>query len=491
MKKLICHIIFISLVLGNIHLSQAQDTIKLKNGNEIKAKVLEVTSASIKYKEYAHIEGTTRILKTSDASMIAYENGEKVDLTLASKDQNKAFHNAAKKGDKAKVEELIKIGVDLNSKGFYETTPLMSASHKGQTEIVKILLDAGADVNAQDKDGRTAMHFAKARNHTDIIELLKNAAKPKPDLSFFSTEELKEMYKQAIKNNDDENISLIQKELTDRAEVSAKTSVTTAQLRGSGDPLKGLNVAAAKQKMEIGNYYALIIGINNYKGAWLPLKNAVGDAKAVENLLRTKYKIDHFRTLTNELATRKNIMKELSWLVDNVTENDNVFIYFSGHGEYKEKLNKGYWVPVEAQTTETYEFISNSAIQTYLNGIKSKHTLLVSDACFSGDIFRGKTISVQFEQTSIYYTKVHNLRSRQAFTSGGVEPVMDGGREGHSVFTYYLLEMLKRNESKYYDAGQLYNDMKIPVTNNSDQTPILQPVKNTGDEGGQFIFIKK
>ncbi len=56
---------------------------------------------------------------------------------------------------------------------------------------------------------------------------------------------------------------------------------------------------------------------------------------------------------------------------------------------------------------------------------------------------------------------------------------------------YYFLEMLNRNEDKYYDAGQLYNDMKIPVTNNSDQTPLLQPVKNTGDEGGQFIFIRK
>ncbi|HDY86849.1 MAG TPA: hypothetical protein ENH82_01900 [bacterium] len=262
------------------------------------------------------------------------------------------------------------------------------------------------------------------------------------------------------------------------------------QLRGGGDPLKGLNISAAK-KMEIGKYYALIVGIDNYKGVWQPLKNAVRDAKAVEKLLREKYKIDYFRTLENELATRKNIMKEFSWLVDNVTEKDNVFIYYSGHGEYQKQLNKGYWVPVEAETNEVYEFISNSTIQTFLNGIGSKHTLLVSDACFSGDLFRGTTVSVPFEQTSKYYTKVHSLKSRHALTSGGVEPVMDGGREGHSVFTYYFLEMLKRNEDKYYDVGQLYNDIKIPVTNNSEQTPILQPVKNTGDEGGQFIFIKK
>ena len=157
----------------------------------------------------------------------------------------------------------------------------------------------------------------------------------------------------------------------------------------------------------------------------------------------------------------------------------------------KEKLKKGYWVPVDATTTDTYEFISNSDLQTYLGGIKSKHSLLISDACFSGDIFRGKTVSVPFEDTEKYYNKTHSLKSRQAITSGGIEPVMDGGSDGHSVFSYYLLEMLGKNNSKYYDAGQLYNDIKIPVINNSEQSPKLQPVKNTGDEGGQFIFIKK
>lgn len=184
-------------------------------------------------------------------------------------------------------------------------------------------------------------------------------------------------------------------------------------------------------------------------------------------------------------------MNALEWLVDSVKAEDNVLIYYSGHGEYKQSLNKGYWVPVDAATTSTYKYISNSDIQTFLGGIKSKHTLLISDACFSGDIFRGTTVSVPFEDTEKYYKKVHGLKSCQAITSGGLEPVMDGGRDGHSVFAYYLLKMLNENTSKHYDTGQLYNDIKIPVTNNSNQSPKLQPIKDTGDEGGQFIFIKK
>ncbi|MFH2094876.1 MAG: hypothetical protein ABIJ16_04175, partial [Bacteroidota bacterium] len=59
--------------------------------------------------------------------------------------------------------------------------------------------------------------------------------------------------------------------------------------RGGGDPLKGLNVSSAKKEMEIGDYYALIIGIDNYSGTWNKLENAVNDAKAVETLLKSKY----------------------------------------------------------------------------------------------------------------------------------------------------------------------------------------------------------
>ena len=260
--------------------------------------------------------------------------------------------------------------------------------------------------------------------------------------------------------------------------------------RGSGDPLKGLNVEKSKE-MVIGNYYALIIGIDKYKGDWSPLANAVNDAKAIETTLKAKYKFDNFRTLYNEQATRKSVIAQLEWLVQNTKEQDNVFIYYSGHGDFKKELNKGFWVPVDAISNTTADFISNNDLQTYLGGIKSKHTLLVADACFSGDLFRGNTVSVPFENSEKYYKEVHGLASRQAFTSGGIEPVMDGGKNGHSVFAYYLLKSLNENESKFMDASQVYEKIKIPVVNNSDQTPKLAPLKDTGDEGGQFIFIKK
>lgn len=261
--------------------------------------------------------------------------------------------------------------------------------------------------------------------------------------------------------------------------------------RGSGDPLKGLNVSKSLEDLKVGNYYALIIGIDKYSGSWVPLKNAVNDARTIEATLKAKYKFHQFKTLYNEQATRTNIIAAMEWLVANVKPEDNVFIYYSGHGEFKKELNKGYWVPFGAVTMSTSNYISNNDIQTFIKGIQSQHTLLVADACFSGDIFRGNTMSVPFENSPKYYKKVHSLKSRQAMTSGGLEPVMDGGKDGHSVFAYYLLKALRENDSDMMDASQVFNKIKIPVYNNSDQSPDFNPISKSGDEGGQFIFMKK
>jgi len=262
-------------------------------------------------------------------------------------------------------------------------------------------------------------------------------------------------------------------------------------LRGIADPSKGLNVAKAKKDMLIGDYYALIIGIDDYYGEYDPLHNAVRDAETIERVLKAKYKFDHVVTLYDREATRIQILEAFEGLAQKVKPTDNVFIYYSGHGEFKEQYNRGYWVPVDARSNSISELISNNDIQTALTGIRSKHTLLISDACFAGEIFRGEVLQIPFENSETYYRKVHERPSRKAITSGGIEPVMDTGKEGHSVFAYYVIKSLENNEDPFYDASQLYERIKIPVTNNSDQQPHFHPIKNTGDEGGQFIFIQK
>jgi WD40 repeat protein len=263
---------------------------------------------------------------------------------------------------------------------------------------------------------------------------------------------------------------------------------TTEQMRGS------LTISKADipgVSIENSRYVALVIGIDNYTGYWNKLNNAVRDAKAVEDILKKNYNFSVVRSLYDAAATRQAIIGELEWLVANLKASDNLLIFYSGHGDFKESLNRGFWVPIDATTSSTSNFISNPDLQTFLGSIKAKHTLLVSDACFSGDIFRGSDRSETAEINDKYYNRVNSLASRQAITSGGIEPVMDGGKDGHSVFTYYMLKALKENTQKYIDATQLFDAIKIPVVNNSSQAPKFSHIKNTGDEGGEFVFFKK
>ncbi len=285
------------------------------------------------------------------------------------------------------------------------------------------------------------------------------------------------------------NISIALQQTVDASEVQQAGDY--ALYRGSNDPLKGLKASKAIQEVSVGRYFALVIGIDNYSGEWKPLKNAVNDAKSVAAQLTSNYEFQSIKTLYNEQATRTNILKEYEWLIANVRENDNLLIFYSGHGDYKENLQRGYWVPIDATTGSVSEMISNTDIKDFLGAIKSKHTFLIADACFSGDIFRGKTLTIPYENSFKYYNQIYSKPSRTALTSGGIEPVMDGGKEGHSVFTYYLLKSLSGNQNKFFDASQLFNDIKVAVINNSNQTPGFSPIVNTGDEGGQFIFIKK
>jgi len=276
-----------------------------------------------------------------------------------------------------------------------------------------------------------------------------------------------------------------------RKEIDKSLAQNFSEFRGGNDPLKGLNVAQAMKSVQVGEYYALIIGIDQYTGDWPQLQNAVNDAKSVAETLSSKYTFHYLKTLYNKDATRDNILKEFEWLLHNVKSNDNVFIYYSGHGEYLENMDKGFWVPSDAASKTISKYISNEDIRSFLSGINSKHTLLVTDACFSGDIFRGKTMTIPYENSTKYYQKIYSLNSRKALTSGGVEPVMDKGKEGHSVFAYYFLQALAKNSEKYFDAGQVFESLKIPVVNNSSQTPAYSPIRNAGDEGGQFIFMLK
>ena len=71
-------------------------------------------------------------------------------------------------------------------------------------------------------------------------------------------------------------------------------------------------------------------------------------------------------------------------------------------------------------------------------------------------------------------------------TSGNLKEVPD-----KSVFLEYLVKRLNNNTEKYLSADHLFASFRIAVMNNCQTEPQFGTIQNAGDEGGEFIFIRK
>ena len=93
--------------------------------------------------------------------------------TVLAQDLNDAFLAAARKGDVAKLKELLDKGVDVNTKTQYGATALAYACDKGHTEVVKLLLERGANVNVRDTFyGEMPLGWALQKDNVEIVGLL-------------------------------------------------------------------------------------------------------------------------------------------------------------------------------------------------------------------------------------------------------------------------------------------------------------------------------
>lgn len=236
-----------------------------------------------------------------------------------------------------------------------------------------------------------------------------------------------------------------------------------------------------------GTYKALLIGIDDYADSAIPdLTTAVHDARDMEKVLREKYGFET-QLLLDDQATRGAIYSALRNLAIKSTKSDSVLIYYAGHGEIDRVMGDGWWVPVDAKGGYPVSYIDNTLVQKSMRSMKAKHVLLISDSCYSGTLFGQSRALPPINDR--YYLSMYNEKSRWGMTSGNKTPVSDDGTGGHSVFAYHLIKELSQNENPYISAQELYTRIAHLVSNNSEQTPLCKPIRNTGDMGGNFIFI--
>lgn len=268
---------------------------------------------------------------------------------------------------------------------------------------------------------------------------------------------------------------------TTNKEKSFKNSLEDKKVRGAIPKASHDNI----KHEEIGTYYALLIGVEKYTDSTINnLDQPLNDIERIYKVITENYNFDSTNVVTLRNPKKNEITNELDRLANSLKQNDNLLIFYAGHGFWDEGFKQGYWLPADAKNMMRGSYISNSTIRDYMKGIPSQHILLITDACFSGGIFKSRAA---FSREYAAMGQLYNTKSRVAITSGTLTEVSD-----NSVFLEYLVRELKKNEAKYLSAEQLFSKFKIAVMNNSitEQIPQYGKVHNAGDEGGDFIFIR-
>ena len=246
--------------------------------------------------------------------------------------------------------------------------------------------------------------------------------------------------------------------------------------------------------VKLGRYFAVVVGNNSYRDpSWPALKSAANDATAVANLLQSKY---GYQTKLVLNGNRLEILSAINEMREQLKPEDNLLIYYAGHGEVDGK-GQGYWIPVDGAAKATSTWISNAQISDMLNTMNAKHVLVVADSCYSGSMTRASApsfnaASMPADKWNSWVKTMVNSRSRTAMTSGGVQPVPDVGSGNHSYFARAFINALQDN-NRLLEAQRLFREVSTSLALSAIDAPISQvpqyaPIRYAGHESGEFFF---
>lgn len=236
----------------------------------------------------------------------------------------------------------------------------------------------------------------------------------------------------------------------------------------------------------------LLIGIDDY-AHWAGLQYPVSDCRQFFQILKEHYGFldsDLIQSLFNEQATADIIFDELYRLQESdengnprLGPDDNLILYFSGHGHLDKSLDEGYWVPVDAQVlqrpSDVKKLISVSEVVKILSQVKAHHILLIVDACFSGAFARMDVEVMPGGDPN----NPEEMPSRWVLTAGRLDPVPD-----KSEFAEALRQVLGENDRPRLSVQTLGAAVKDRVAESGRNTPACISLVEQKYEGGEFFF---
>lgn len=191
--------------------------------------------------------------------------------------------------------------------------------------------------------------------------------------------------------------------------------------------------------------YALLFAIDKYDH-WNDLVNPIDDAHVIARELKEKY---GFEIELVENPTVEEIWEKLrEYNERKFKPQDQLFIFFAGHGHYDEAFGEGFVVAKNSLLKDVSRttYLSHNRLRGVIGNIPSKHILLTMDVCFGGTldpaISRSRGAENEVTKNEMVARKLR-YKTRKYLTSGGKEYVSDGVPGKHSPFTEKLIESLR------------------------------------------------
>jgi hypothetical protein len=186
----------------------------------------------------------------------------------------------------------------------------------------------------------------------------------------------------------DMDIDLELNQGNNKVQVSALNEKGAESLKESFE----INYAGENKKP---NLYIVAVSVSNYKDNWHNLVYSYKDGQDFVKLFTSKeenYKNIYVDTLFNENATLVNFNK-LKAKLEKSNVDDEVLVYFSGHGLLSDSLDFYYASYDMDFQLPQMRGISYDAIEELLDGIPARKKVLFLDACHSGELDKEEKIT--------------------------------------------------------------------------------------------------
>lgn len=227
--------------------------------------------------------------------------------------------------------------------------------------------------------------------------------------------------------------------------------------RSGGKSLEGLQSAQLPSlDMPAGEdggiiSHALLFATNVYD-SFSELVNPVLDANTIAAELSENYNVQ--TEIVNNATLTQTVEKIREYASKSYAENENLMIFFAGHGIYDEIFKEGYVISSDSRADDISKtsYLSHSNLRTMINNIGCKQIFLVMDVCFGGTFdphlatasHRGAMEMYADIPREQFIERKIKYKTRLYLTSGGKEYVPDGRSGFHSPFARRFIEALRK-----------------------------------------------